>query len=413
MQKKKYRVLLFLFLAGMLSLHLIIAWDSIDLIRKGYPDFTTFYSGASILRQGLGRQLYDEQTQYRVQQQFAAEVSIRQGPLPYIHPPFEALLFIPFTWVSYPIAYVLWDLLNLIVLVILLFMLQPALPVLRPVSVAFWLLACLAFFPIFFALLHGQDVLLLVLLLAAVYVLLRRNNEIAAGFCLGLGVFRFQLVLPLVLILLYQKRTKAILGFVTAAAALVLVSAAIVGWRGVLEYPDHVWRLEQTMEQRQTIVPIRMANVRGLLDSLLIPRTSKLVSNIVISIVSLALVLFAAHKCSSKTTTPSEFDLGFALCVVVTVLVGYHTLAYDLSLLLLPIALTIQHLYRNQDVDRRARQFLLIPLFLLFLSPLHAFLAMRNGHYNLFALVLLLWCWALSKEITRGGQKRLQERLIS
>ena len=115
--KKKYRVLVLLFLAGMLSLHLIIAWDSIDLIRKGYPDFSTFYSGASIVRQGLGKQLYDEATQYRVQLQFAAGVSIRQGPLPYIHPPFEALLFIPFTWLSYPTAYLLWNLLNLVFLV--------------------------------------------------------------------------------------------------------------------------------------------------------------------------------------------------------------------------------------------------------------------------------------------------------
>ena len=100
----------------MLSLHLIIAWDSIDLIRKGYPDFSTFYSGASMVRQGLGKQLYDEATQYRIQLQFAAGVSIRQGPLPYIHPPFEALLFIPFTWFSYPTAYLLWDLLNLVFL---------------------------------------------------------------------------------------------------------------------------------------------------------------------------------------------------------------------------------------------------------------------------------------------------------
>ncbi len=411
MLTKKYKIFLLLFLAGMFSLHLVIAWNSIDLIRKGYPDFTTFYSGASLLRQGLGRQLYDEPTQYRVQQQFAAGVSIRQGALPYIHPPFEALLFIPFTWVSYPTAFVLWDLFNLIFLVTLLFMLRPALPVLRSVPAAAWLFACLAFFPVFFALLQGQDILLLVLLFAAVYLLLRRNGEIAAGYCLGLGVFRFHLVLPLVLILLYQKRSKAMFGFLTAATVLGLISVAIIGWQGVLSYPSHVWHLEQSMERRQTIVPIRMANVRGLLDSLLIPRTSKLVSDMVISIVSLALIFFAAHKWKIKS--PAEFDLGFALCVIVTVLVGYHTLAYDLSLLLLPIALTIQHLNRNQDIDTRTRLFLIIPLFLLFFSPLHAFLAMRNGHYNLFALVLLFWCWVLSREIGRSSQRTLRESVPS
>src|SRR5882757_11395393 len=100
----------------MLAIHLTIAWDSIDLIGKGYPDFTIFYSSGSILTQGLGRQLYDEPTQYRVQQQFAAGVSIRQGPLPYNHPPFEALAFVPFSFLSYPVAYCLWNLFNLIFL---------------------------------------------------------------------------------------------------------------------------------------------------------------------------------------------------------------------------------------------------------------------------------------------------------
>jgi hypothetical protein len=54
---------------------------------------------------------------------------------------------------------------------------------------------------------------------------------------------------------------------------------------------------------------------------------------------------------------------------------------------------------------------LLIPILLLFLSPLHAFLAMRNEHYNVFALVLLFWCWALSREITRSSHKNLQRSI--
>src|SRR5262249_47066755 len=147
-----------------------------------------------------------------------------------------------------------------------------------------------------------------------------------------------------------------------------------------------------------TIVPIRMASVRGLLDNLLVLSTSKRVSDIAIAVVSLALVVFAARRW--KTASRTDFDLGFALCVIVTVLVSYHTLAYDLSLLLLPLALTIQHFLSGNDagpgvVPRRARGMILLVLFLLFFSPLHAYLVMRDGHYNLFALVLLFWGWIL------------------
>src|SRR2546426_4294622 len=79
MKTRTFRMLLTLFLAGMLLLHLLLAWNAADLIRKGYPDFTIFYSAGKIVRQGLGAKLYDEQTQYRIQQEFAAGVSIRQG----------------------------------------------------------------------------------------------------------------------------------------------------------------------------------------------------------------------------------------------------------------------------------------------------------------------------------------------
>ena len=391
-------------MAGMLSLHFIIAWDSIDLIRKGYPDFSTFYSGASIVRQGLGKQLYDEATQYRIQLQFAAGVSIRQGPLPYIHPPFEALLFIPFTWVSYPTAYLLWDLLNLVFLVLLFFLLRSSIPWLRQISAATWLLGCLAFFPVFFALLQGQDILMLVLLFGAAYVLLRRNSDLAAGCCLGLGVFRFHLVLPLVLILLYQRRSRVLAGFLATATVLGLISVAIIGWEGAVAYPSHVWHLEQSMERRQTIVPIRMASIRGLLDSVLIPHFSKLASDIAIAATSLGLVLFAARKL--KLGNGVQFDLGFALCVTVTVLASYHTLTYDLSLLLLPLVVTVQHVFKdeNGNIPRRTKLLFVILLFLLFFSPLHAFLVMRDGHYNLFALVLLWWCWMLSREMERARE---------
>src|SRR5262249_18526305 len=161
---------------------------------------------------------------------------------------------------SYPVAFVLWDVLNLGLLLLLFYLLRPAVPWLKQVPAAAWLLACLAFFPVFFALLQGQDILVLVLLFGAAYVLLLGNRDLAAGSWLGLGVVRFHLVAPLILILLLQKRNKAIAGFLATAASLGLVSVAIVGWQGALSYPSNVWHLEQSMERRQTIVPIRMAS---------------------------------------------------------------------------------------------------------------------------------------------------------
>src|SRR6266480_8028945 len=330
MKPEKYKKLLLLFLAGMLSLHIAVAWRSRDLVRKGYPDFTALYSAGKIVREGLSKQLYDSQTQYRIQQEFAAGVSIRQGPLPYIHPPWEALVFVPFAWFSYPVAYLLWDAVNVLILLSLPFLLRNHLPKLEQVSPLFWLFVSLAFYPIFFDLLQGQDILPLLLFFTFSFVSLKQNNDLAAGCWLGLGLFRFHLVLPLMFILLLQKRLKALIGFVLVAFILLLVSIAILGWNGALSYPAFVWHIETVMGHG-AIVPVDMPNLRGLLHTFLAAHCSKLVVQLVVAALSVVLLLFASGKLRvAKQGT--AFDLGFSLVVMSTILVSYHANTYDQAL---------------------------------------------------------------------------------
>jgi hypothetical protein len=391
--------LIALFLVGMLALHVLLAWRSRDLVRKGYPDFTIFYSAGKIVRQGLGPLLYNEQTQYRIQQEFAAGVSIRQGPLPYNHPPFEALIFAPFTWLSYPTAYLLWDFVNLLVLFSLPFLLRPHLPMLRHTPVMAWLFASLAFFPVFIALLQGQDIILLLLLFTLAFISLKKNSDFGAGCWLGLGLFRFHLVLPLMFILLLQKRRRAVLGFVLIGTALAALSVAVVGWETTLSYPSYVWHVEQSMEQRRTIIPIGVPNLRGLLDSVPGLFISKTLRGGILALISTALLFFTAFKWAK--TGAGMFDLRFCLYVVVTLLVGYHAFAYDLSLLVLPIALLANYLLERGQISVHSRVFQLGSLFLLFFTPLQMLLLFRNGRYSLMALVLLVWGWGLVREISQ------------
>jgi len=407
MTKPKFKKAPLLFLAGMMSMHLLIAWNARRFVYLGYPDFTIFYTGGIILRDHLGAQLYDEQTQYRLQQEFAPDVIIRHGPLPYIHPPFEALLFVPFTWLSYPAAFLVWDCISVLLLIATMWVLRPHIPSLNAISAPAWTFIWLAFFPVFFGLLQGQDIFVLLLLFGLAFVALKQKRDLAAGCLLSLGLFRFHLVVAFVFILLLQKRYKAIVGFVGSALLLALLSVGIVGWRQAVQYPAHVWRLEQSMERRGTIVPIRMANVRGLLDSAPLPHTSKLASDVVIAAVSLALIVWGSRRW--KGSSSAEFDLGFSLCVVVTVLVGYHTLPYELSLLLLPLTLTANHLLRHAEEVKQSRVILFAPMLLLFFTPLQAFLLMRNGHYNLMAIVMLFWIWAISREISRQELRAMEK----
>ena len=397
---------LLLYLLGMVALHGLLAWELRREVRNGYSDFAIFYSAGKIVGQGLGGHLYESDLQFRVQQEFAPRVHIRQGPLPHIHPPFEALIFVPFAKLSYFAAYLLWDFTSLVMLGFLPYVLRLNLTLLWRLPVSLCLLAALAYFPIFIALLQGQDVIVLLLLFGLTYAALKKNAEFAAGCCLGLGLFRFHLVLPFVLILLLQKKWRMLSGFVSVAFGLGLISLAVVGWEGILAYPGYVFHLE-AVGGYGSIVPANMPNLRGLVSILLAGYASPTVSNGVIVVLSLGLLLLASAKWRICAADPT-FDLGFSLYIVVTVLVSYHANAYDLSLLFLPVLLLVNEMSANVWGRDWSRIAVLGPICLLFFTPLQMILWFRFGALSLLALILLVLAWGIDCEIRAKRVGRLK-----
>lgn len=398
MEHSKVRTLIGIFLAGMLSLQLLVAWSSRDLVRKGYPDFTIFYSAGKIVRQGLGKQLYDESTQYRIQQDFASGVSIRQGALPYNHPPFEAALFVPLTYVPYPLAFALWDVANLAMLIALPFLLRPHLPQLQNYGWPLWVLASLTFFPIFMALLQGQDAILLLFLYALAFDRLKKNRDACAGGWLGLGLFKPHLVLPFIFLLLVQSRKKILYGFLPVAAVLVLVSTIIVGWAGLESYFRYALHLENT-GAHGAIVVSDMPNLRGAL-ALLFPG---MVSAALV--ISLGLLLFAVLEMRKRGM--NLFDLKFSLALITTMLVSFHALVYDLSVLFVPVLLVTNDLLSEEKFRGFRRALVITALAIFFLTPLQLVLSLRGHRSAMLGWILLLWFVGIAGEISSRSASRV------
>ena len=395
MKTAKPKLAVFTYLAGLVMIHMAVFWSLRHMVGKGYSDFTIYYCAGRIVRQGLGHQLYDDQTQFRVQQEFAREVSIRQGPLPFNHPPFEALLFAPFSRVSYRVAFALWDLANLAMLAALPLLLRPHLPGLKSYSWPFWMLAMLAFFPIFLAMLQGQDAILLLFLYTLSFVCLRKNRDAWAGCCLALGLFKFHLVVPFVLLLLAQGRKKVLYGFSLMAAVLAIISFAVVGGDAMISYPSYVLHLEGT-KAGGAISPADMPNLRGILDIVLAP--SPYFSAVVLTL-SLGIVFFAAWQ-FHRSDNPNLFDLKFSLAAFATVLVSYHALGYDLSILMLPTLLLANELLRKGNFGEWPTLLITCAGAVLFFSPLPLLLSMRYGHLALMGSAVLLCMCGIAGEIS-------------
>jgi hypothetical protein len=398
-----------LYVGAVLLIQLLVVWNARDLIWKGYPDFTIYYTAGTIIRQGMGHSLYDNGIQFEVQKEFAPQVAIRLGALPFNHPPFEALLFVPFTYLSYRVAYLLWLLANLAMLATLPILLRPYVQVLAGWSVPLCTLVGLIFFPIFFALLQGQDAILLMFLYGLSFASMKKGCMVSAGAWLACGLFKFHLVLPFFILLLIQeketqRRMKILWGFLLVGAMLGVVSILAVGTRQVISYPAYVLGLEKTMAQG-AIMPSDMPNLRGALYLI----ASRLHSFDLL-VVSFSVVVFLVAARISHLPDRHSDDLNYVLAVFATVLVSYHGLGYDLCVLALPVSLLAGWLKTGWPQDgsgsrRWNRAAIGTGMAALLFSPLQLVLLMRYNRLALLGWAVLLCFVGIAAELGSRTQR--------
>ena len=197
----------------------------------------------------------------------------------------------------------------------------------------------LGFMPVAFTILAGQDSLFLLLIFILAY---RRigSSELQAGMLLGLGMFRFQVVLPIVALFLLWRSLKLVAGWAVGSAAVLSVSVAITGIGAQIQYV----KLLRQMGSVVSFWPLlrRMPTLRGLFAAChlgMVPLA--LVS---VSIFLLAAVIGARQNAQQK----------LLLAVSVSALVTYYLFLHDLSVLALPIFLAINAAVGRRDWVRAA-----------------------------------------------------------
>ncbi|HVI07570.1 MAG TPA: glycosyltransferase family 87 protein [Candidatus Binatia bacterium] len=361
-------------------------------------DFPDFYCAARMVSQGRGHQLYDP----AVQRQFQARYAGRVGTL-YIHPPFEALLYLPVSLLPLRLAYLLWLLGDLCFLAL-------AMNRLAKESLPGWdwrLLtgAGLMFVPTLLCLQQGQDSLFLLLSITLAFSHLRRNRAFTAGCWLGLALCKFQIGLPLILVLalgIRGKLRRALLGGLGVVAfALAAISVALCGWNVFGAYVSLLIHLPA--QSFAGVFPAVMANFRGL-GWLLFRGNSAamLVTDISLSALTLAASVVAWRRIRMSENLAAEgFDRVFAASVVFAVLASYHLNPHDLSLLWLPLALL------SRKIMGEAREKwdwpVMALLIALFLPPVHLW-ALDRRLYGWLAIPILLIFWAMLRLGWRGRE---------
>ena len=345
-------------------------------------DFSSFYCAAQIVRAGLGSQLYD----LRLQKEFQSRVAAVHAF--YNHAPYEAILFVPFTLLSYRTAYWVWTVCNVVLLAWATLILDRSTGVRQALSQfvrievdrGLLFVVFLTFAPVTTCLLLGENSMLTLLIFAGTFALFRAGRGFLGGALLALGLFKFQLILPIVLILGLRRKWHFLSGFSASAFLLVVVSMAVSGTQVLWEYPRFI-AFESGHPELAGFHPIFMPNLRGLFSLLAFGYSGRVVL-FAVAIASALTIVWTAKNW--RADVPS---LSFSASVLASMLVSFHLYNYDLSLVLIPVSILCGALVeRGVLLQSRA---IWVTLAVLFVNPLHLLLLFHNL-YAVMCLPLLI-----------------------
>jgi hypothetical protein len=326
------RRILFVLCSCLLVLQVVVCVGGARLGSDGRADFRQLYTAGYMVRSGHANQIYDYDTETAFQ-----EMAVGPGsPLPFDHLAYEALLFVPLSLFGYRTAYFIFLALNLVLLALAAWLFKPYLSDLA--AFAPWMPYAIffCFVPVSLTLVLAQDSILLLTLMIAAFVSLRRGHGMRSGILLGLGLFKFQYVIPMALLFLAWRRWRIFSGLLLCSSALAGLSVWIVGLRATRAFVRTLFVMSTGLStdaarMKYGTFPDRMPNLRGLIYAIAqhFSVTQNQVAILVAICSALVIVLAARMK-------PS-----FSLAVTVATLVSYHGLIHDASLLIIPIGMIL------------------------------------------------------------------------
>lgn len=191
-------------------------------------DLPAFYGAARIVRSGDATRLYDWRAQRAAERDLLPESE--QGWIPFAYPPFVAVAYVPFTLLPFKWAYAAHTI-GMVALcaiaVVLACRLTPGLQEYRVSAVA----AALGFYPLFRAVLGGQNTSISLMCAAGAAAALARQNALGAGVWIGVWMFKPQLALPVAAMIAWRSRARGrfLIGIAISTAAYYAVATAVAG----------------------------------------------------------------------------------------------------------------------------------------------------------------------------------------
>jgi hypothetical protein len=372
------RPILFALCFCLLAVQVVVCIGGARLGSDGRADFRQLYTAGYMVRSGHANQIYDYDTATAFQ-----EMVVGPGYLPpFDHLAYEALLFVPLSFFRYRTAYFIFLALNLMLLALAARLFKPCLSELA--AFAPWMPYAIffCFVPVSLTLVLGQDSILLLTLMMAAFVSLNRGHEVRSGILLGLGLFKFQYVIPIALLFLVWRRWRITSGLLLCSSALAGLSVWIVGLRATGAFGRTLsvmsTRLSSNPERmKYGTFPDHMPNLRGLIYAIAQHfSVTQIEVAVLVAICSAFVIVLAARM------KPS-----LSLAITVGMLLSYHGLIHDATLLIIPIGTVLAWSIARGNIGATA------VALTVFIVPAIVFV-FSGGFYFVMTIPILALMWA-------------------
>ncbi len=296
--------------------------------HRGTPviDFEAYYTGATIVREGNVKKLYDVSTQKEARNKVIDRVP-RNGLLAYRNPPLLAYLLAPLSNLDFDYAYVSFISLTLLSFCIFCYMLYKK-GFLQSNSD---ILTLFLYLPVIHSIMIGQVAPILLLCVASSVFLIQKGRYRLAGFIMTSLLFKPQrFLLGLIFLLFVKNKSQYAQGL--------LIGFVMFAFLNVLIDPSLIYKMPQFLVATQN-----MSNGTDLADSYSIQSIVKFIFpaindtenlKITIFVSILGLVSYTAYILKKGVKNIEE---GIISAIPISLLLGVHTMPADYVLVALPL----------------------------------------------------------------------------
>jgi alpha-1,2-mannosyltransferase len=355
-------------------------------------DYSCFYIAGKILNEHPPSKLYDFGLQSKLLHSLLPKISLTEA-LPYINPPFFALIFKPLSRFPYMVSYSMWMLVSVIMYIFGFKLFWKTLDSMPQKTSNVALLLALSFEPFLYETMFGGNSSAVgFFAIALSFYFGQLKKDLISGLLLGICLYKPTFLIVILPMIVISRSLKILLGFSISSVILLLLSALTVGFETCIKYMQFLLGLSTTILRGEVIFRTWKYVDIFSFGQLLLGTASPIVLILIVTASLIPFIFLIKLWWKLNSLNKSSQELLKASAITLTIIINLHFAIYDSVILVLSILLTVNVLYRTSTGQNSAE---LTPgfkalLFSIYILPWISQHMARTSGFQLFTLAIVI-----------------------